>query len=86
MDFGVIKSVLCEWLEINWDHNMLLWEQDPLTAAMHGLPGVMIVDFNPTAEAMAEHLLNAHWELGDGVRLVSVVVDETRKCSAEARR
>ena len=24
MDFGVIKSILCEWLEENWDHKFLL--------------------------------------------------------------
>ena len=30
VDFGVIKSVLCNWLEEEWDHKMLLWVQDPL--------------------------------------------------------
>jgi 6-pyruvoyltetrahydropterin/6-carboxytetrahydropterin synthase len=30
IDFGVIKSQLCEWLELEWDHKFLAWDQDPL--------------------------------------------------------
>lgn len=30
VDFGVLKSTLCAWLEEHWDHKMLLWEEDPL--------------------------------------------------------
>lgn len=30
VDFGVIKSRLCSWLETNWDHKFLIWNQDPL--------------------------------------------------------
>jgi 6-pyruvoyltetrahydropterin/6-carboxytetrahydropterin synthase len=30
MDFSVIKSLLCNWLEQYWDHKYLLWEKDPL--------------------------------------------------------
>ena len=30
IDFSVIKSLLFELLEDNWDHNMLLWNKDPL--------------------------------------------------------
>ena len=44
--------------------------------------------FNPTAENMAVHLLSIvgpQQLIGTGVKLVSVVVEETRKCSAEAR-
>jgi 6-pyruvoyltetrahydropterin/6-carboxytetrahydropterin synthase len=29
IDFGVIKSRLCEWLLKNWDHRFLMWEEDP---------------------------------------------------------
>lgn len=31
IDFGVIKEVLCSWLEENWDHKFLLWEKDDST-------------------------------------------------------
>lgn len=30
IDFSVVKSTLCQWLENNWDHRFLHWEQDEL--------------------------------------------------------
>ena len=30
LDFSVIKEKLCEWLEENWDHKFLAWENDPI--------------------------------------------------------
>lgn len=30
IDFSVIKTHLCQWLEENWDHKFLLWDKDPL--------------------------------------------------------
>ena len=30
IDFSVVKSTLCQWLEDNWDHKFLHWEQDEL--------------------------------------------------------
>lgn len=89
VDFSVIKTALCEWLEDNWDHKMVLWEADPLLPAiMQAAPSsVVVVPFNPTAENMANHLLRTIGPIvlpGD-VRLIKVVVEETRKCSAEAK-
>ena len=85
IDFSVIKSVLCEWLEENWDHKFLLWEEDEFWPIMDGRPGFIRVPFNPTAENMADHLLLIGNELlaEHGVKLIRVRVDETRKCSAE---
>ena len=28
LDFSVIKSKLCQWLEDNWDHRFLYWSED----------------------------------------------------------
>lgn len=90
LDFDVIKSRLCWWLEEYWDHKMLLWNRDPYIAdngALNGDDGVRIVPFNPTAENMAEYLLNVVGPSildGTGTRLIRVRVEETRKCSAEA--
>ncbi len=88
IDFGEIKQRLCMWLEDKWDHRMLLWEKDPLAGSMQVLDpeGVVLVPFNPTAENMALYLLN---EIGpaylpEGLRLIRVIIDETRKCSAGA--
>jgi len=87
MDFSAIKEHLCEWLERTWDHKMIMWKHDPLTAELQRVDpqGVAVVTFNPTAEAMAEHLVEV---VGPsvlketGVRLVTCTIEETRKCSA----
>lgn len=85
IDFSVIKSTLCQWLEDNWDHKMLLWEKDPIIFANYeGKISIVRLPFNPTAENMAQYLvLNIAPGLLDpyGVRLVKVVLEETRKCS-----
>lgn len=86
IDFSVIKSALCMWLEEEWDHRMLIWEGDPMLAALVALdPMVVPVPFNPTAENIGRHLLyvvGPQRLAGTGVRLVRVVVEETRKCGA----
>lgn len=37
IDFSVVKSTLCQWLEGNWDHKFLHWEKDPLLTGMEEL-------------------------------------------------
>ncbi len=90
IDFSIIKDKLCSWIDRHWDHKLLLWSGDPMLwhiqegeseedSSVVGLP------FNPTAENMANFLLTT---LGpsqlanDGVVLVKVTLNETRKCSA----
>ncbi len=34
VDFSVVKSILCEWLEDNWDHKFMAWEDDNLISAI----------------------------------------------------
>lgn len=90
IDFGVIKSLLCDWLETNWDHKMMLWQEDPLLEDLCRLvpDDIIVVPFNPTAEAMAEYLVKevAPAQLqGLGVRLVECCVEETARCSATYR-
>lgn len=41
IDFSVVKSTLCEWLEANWDHKFLHWERDDL---IEGLKAVIQQD------------------------------------------
>lgn len=87
IDFGIIKQKLCEWLEIHWDHKMMLWEQDPLLDALSQIApdDLVVVPFNPTAEHMAAYLVEvvAPSQLaGTGVSVCSVRIEETRKCSA----
>lgn len=87
VDFSVIKGTLCQWLEDSWDHRMLISQRDPMLPQLELLDplGVVVVPFNPTAEKMAEFLVHAVGPqvLADtGVKLVKVVIEETRKCSA----
>lgn len=87
IDFGVIKQLLCDWLEGHWDHRMMLWEQDPLLPSLEGIvpEDLVLVPFNPTAEQMAKYLVEVvgpEQLQGTGVQLVAVRIDETRKCSA----
>ena len=37
IDFSVVKSTLCQWLEGNWDHKFLHWEKDDLLNGMEEL-------------------------------------------------
>jgi len=101
MDFGVIKEKLCMWLENNWDHKFLAWEDDIFMrrislatrddlndfdgSAVAMLDGSLVwTPFNPTAENMAEYLVNTIGPkqlAGTGVVLVKCIIEETRKCS-----
>ncbi len=87
IDFGDIKTKLCDWVEENWDHKMLIFDQDPWAKILKETDStVVLVPFNPTAENLAEYLLT---EIGPAqlfdtnVELVKVKFEETRKCWVE---
>lgn len=86
IDFSEMKAKLCMWLEDEWDHKMLIWEHDPLAEVLPNIdPTVVIVPFNPTAENIAQHLVEVVGPTqlaGTGIKLVHCDVEETRKCSA----
>lgn len=102
IDFGVIKEKLCMWVENNWDHKFLAWEEDKMMTSMlascvqsadtmtdcdYGMlyDSIVFVPFNPTAENMAQHLVEVigpQQLKGTGVELVQVRIEETAKCSA----
>lgn len=85
LDFGVMKKLLDHWVEKNWDHRFLIWENDPRAAIIMKTDSTTILlDFNPTAENLAEYLLrNIGPKVlkGTGATLVGVKFHETRKCS-----
>ena len=87
LDFSVIKDRLCVWVEENWDHKMLLWQNDPARHHMQEIdPTIVILPFNPTAENLARILVEdvgPRQLEGTGCRLYSCRIEETRKCSAE---
>lgn len=87
VDFGVVKATLCEWLETNWDHRFLVWVKDPWVNMLASIDphGVVVVPFNPTAENMAQWLVEvvAPQYLDHlGIIVLACKVEETRKCSA----
>lgn len=87
LDFASIKDRLCQWLEDNWDHRMLIWKDDPLLRMLQIVSNdsVVVLPFNPTAENMAQYLVSdvGPCQLaGTGVILTGCEVEETRKCSA----
>lgn len=72
IDFGVIKEKLCMWVENNWDHKFLAWENDFMLRNLYETCGlgkmefndafmfqesIVFTPFNPTAENMAEYLV-----------------------------
>lgn len=86
IDFSVIKSALCQWLEDNWDHRMLIYDEDPLLPSLLDLDETVVeVPFNPTAENMAWYLLQvvAPKQLPSEIECFRVQIEETRKCSAD---
>jgi len=88
LDFSVIKAVLCEWLEENWDHKMIMWAKDPMFSYVYDIDqSTVSVPFNPTAENMAQYMVDiiAPRLFADAIIpcvLVKCRIDETRKCSA----
>lgn len=86
IDFSVVKEKLCMWIEDNWDHRFLIWEEDPRMPFLQDIDETtVVVPFNPTAENMAQYLVNVIGPKqleGTNVRLIEVTIEETAKCSA----
>ena len=60
IDFGIIKDILGDWVDNNWDHNIILNSKDrALGEQITQVTGQKIyyLNCNPTAEEMASYLL-----------------------------
>lgn len=91
IDFSVLKGTIGEWIDRNWDHNILLnMEDEILIKAMTNYDknkAPFLMNGNPTAENMAVYLLKIVCPelLKDtGVQVVAVRLYETPNCYAEA--
>ena len=91
IDFAELKSRFKGWLDENWDHGFILNEADE-----NGLRAIKMVEpckyyelpYNPTAENMAQYLLEVICPklLSDtDVVTTRVVIWETEESFAEAR-
>jgi 6-pyruvoyltetrahydropterin/6-carboxytetrahydropterin synthase len=98
IDFGKIKELCGGWIDEYLDHGMILWNKDPLTEHwVHGFDfdgqrkeehhKHYIMDKNPTAENIAEHLYYTFSKMLTeyGIVVTSVVVRETPNCMAVYR-
>lgn len=87
LDFSVIKTQLCQWLEDNYDHKFLIWEKDELLPSLTAVAAesLVVVPFNPTAENIASYLvteIGPQQLKGTNAQLIACKVEETAKCSA----
>ena len=87
----MINKLFKGWIDENWDHGFILWDQD--SDAIDAIEGVTPhrlykLPYNPTAENMARYLMR---EIGPNLidtikgydlKLSKVVVWETEKSSA----
>ena len=92
VDFAVINRLFKGWIDDNWDHGMLLWEEG--TEAIKALNSIstsrtFLMPYNPTAENMARYLLfEVAPDLVDEVKgydiaVSKVVIWETENSAAE---
>ena len=91
VDFSVIKRVVGEWIEQNWDHAFLVNTEDTELLevfAHHPKWKLAVLPYNPTAENMAKELLLAAAGLiaksQEHVRVIHVRLWETENCWADA--
>jgi len=91
IDFSVLKEKIGTWLDLHWDHNVIVYSEDKETHdALLLIPrkkDPWVSKWNPTAENMANFLLKEKCPellLGTDVTVQSVTVWETPNCKAEA--
>ncbi len=90
IDFGVIRDRLTDWIDTNWDHNTILFEQDKELGAMiekHLSQKIFYLPSNPTAENMAQYLLSTICPLlfpEKHLKCTRIRLYETPNCYADA--
>ncbi len=90
VDFSVIKEIIGSWVDEHWDHTMIIYKEDKKTLELlqqaPSFKSVFVLDKNPTAENMADYLLNTICPtlLKDkGIVVHKIVFWETENCFVE---
>lgn len=89
VEFGALKMLLRQWIDIEWDHGAILGKEDPLLAVLRAM-GSKAYEFPqwPTVEAVAEELATVSARLlldiprAPDARVLRVTVRETAVNSA----
>lgn len=90
IDFSVLKEKLGGWIDRNWDHGFIVFEEDAqVKKALQSINGQkrFVAPFNPTAEEMSIFLLRSVGPqvlAGTGIKLIRVTIWETENCFAVA--
>ncbi len=90
LDFADLKARTKGWIDDNWDHSFLVYEQDQnAIAALQMVQPCRLfrLPYNPTAENMARYLLEVMCPRvleGTGARATRVRMWETDEAYAEA--
>ena len=90
IDFGIIKEKIGKWIDENWDHSFIYYENDnEVYDALKYVKGQHKYElpFNPTAENLASYLLDICKDLfkDTGVKIYKIEFCETPNCSAVAK-
>ncbi len=88
IDFGIIKTILGQWIDQNLDHNTILSKEDVKLAQAieeNTKRQVYFLDSTPTAENIALHILETCHTLfkHHEVSCVKIRLYETENCYAE---
>ena len=89
IDFSVIRTTLGQWIDSHFDHNAILFKDDPAAASIipynldAGRP-VYLLDSMPTVENIASELAKIAMKLLKpfDIDVVSIRVWETQNCPA----
>lgn len=90
IDFSEIKNRVGRWIDENWDHTFLIYDQDDdmirASRYMSVNKPVYLCDFNPTAENMAKELCDVICPKlmeGTGIKITKIELYETENCKVE---
>lgn len=91
IDFSIIKKIMGDWIDDNWDHGFILYAQDTELIGALGDKGfkLYMMPTNPTAENMGAYLLHTicpRLFKEHGVEVIKVEIEETENCKAIVRK
>lgn len=90
IDFGIVKELLGNWIDENWDHTTILHQNDlSLGEKIISITGqkIFYLANNPTAENLADYLLKEICPMlfsEKSVKCTKIKLYETPNCYAEA--